>query len=142
MCRIVDKLINIANVDTKSYQINEHDNDLLQGSDASIKHPNGIWDHLNDDELDAGLAVSHDFDIVNKTGGFLNDSSANFSFTCPDREHVNISTIHQCFVMADIIRNTGPPNYRQTKIPISAGLNLQAWVYRLRNIQTNFCKST
>ena len=58
------------------YQCAEHDNQALQSSDASIKHydtgsiPNGIWGHLNDGELDAGLAVSHDLDMVGITRGF------------------------------------------------------------------------
>ena len=73
MCRIADILIDTANINTQ----------------ASVEHPdscpilNGVWGHLKDGVLDAGLSVSHDFDIADKTRGFLNHSSANVSFTGP-----------------------------------------------------------
>ena len=51
---------------------------------------------------------------------------------------VTISTIPQCFHIAKTIRDTGLPNYRQARIPLSSGLNLQAWEYRLRDYPDKF----
>ena len=88
--------------------------------------PKGICGHLNDNGFDAGPAVSHDFDVAEKIMGFLNHSSAKFSFIGPDRKPVTISTIPQCLDIARIIKDTGLLNYKQARIPVSSGLNLQA----------------
>ena len=62
----------------------------------------------------------------------------NFSFIGPDRDLVTISTIPQCFQIAGIIRGTGLPNYRQARIPLRLGINLQTWEYRLRDYPDKF----
>ena len=139
MYEISDKLTDNANEDTKNYENVELGSSLLNSRDASVKHhdscpiPNGIWGHLNDDSLGSGLSVSHDFDIVDKTRGFLNHNSGNFSFIGPDRDLVTIPAIPQCFDIAKIIRDTGLTNYMQARIPVSSGLILQAWENRLRD---------
>ena len=100
--------------------------------------PQWYWGHLTNNDLDSDLSVSHDFDIADKVRGFLNHSSGEFSFIGPDRDIVTISTISQCFQIAEVIRDTGLPNYRQARIPLRSGLNLQAWEYRLRDYPDKF----
>ena len=60
------------------------------------------------------------------------------SFTGPDRDLTSIQSVQQYLHIADIIRNTGLPNYRQARIPIKSGLNLEAWEYRLRQYPDKF----
>ena len=144
MYKIIDKLIDNVNDDMQTKQHVELVSPLLYCSDASVEYhdscpmPNGIGGHLHDNNLDPDLSVSHDFDIIDKTRGFFNHSSGHFSFIGPDRDLVTISTIPQCFDIAKIIRDTGLPNYMQARIPLSSGLNLQAWEYRLRDYPDKF----
>ena len=66
------------------------------------------------------LGVQCDFVIADKDRGFLNHHSADFSFIGPGREVTSIDNILQYMHTADIIRNTGLPNYRQARIPLKS----------------------
>ena len=144
ICNIIDNMIEKSNHADQTDRANDSVSFLFHDGDASIKCqdtcpvPNGIGGHLTNNDLDSDLSVSHDFDIADKVRGFLNHSSGEFSFIGPDRDIVTISTISQCFQIAEVIRDTGLPNYRQSRIPLSSGLNLQAWEYRLRDYPDKF----
>ena len=65
--------------------------------------------------------------IPAKQFGFLNHHPLNFEFIGPDREPVLIEIGELCVKVADIIRNTGLPNFRMARIPLKSGLNISAW---------------
>ena len=49
-----------------------------------------------------------------------------------------ISTIEEDLCLAEIIRQTGVPNYAQARIPIASGLNLEAWEQALSDYPDKF----
>ena len=63
----------------------------------------------------------------NKVRGFINHSSSDFTFIGPDRCRVRIDSVDKCIVLADIIRQTGVPNYQAARFPLLSGLNVEAW---------------
>ena len=144
MYKIIDNLIDKVNHVDETDQVNGPISLSSHGSDGSVKCqdicpiPNAIGGHLGGSDLDSDLSVSHNFNITDKVRGFLSRSSGEFSFTGPDRDLVTISTIPQCFQIAEIIRGTGLPNYRQARIPLRSGLNVQVWEYRLRDYPDKF----
>ena len=112
------------------------------GANVKIKsvsqYPNGISGHLCDYDLEGSSSVPHDFDIIDKCRGFLNHDSANFVFIGPDRDLIEFTSIDQCINIANAIQDTGLRNYRQVRIPIRSGLNLQAWEQRLATYPDKF----
>ena len=101
--KINDHLIDNVNDYQQADQECQPVSALLSNSDPSVKDrdiysiPNGLGGHLYGNYLESDLSVSHDFDIVDKTRSFLNQSSGKFSFIGPDRDLVTIFTIPQCF---------------------------------------------
>ena len=75
--------------------------------------------------------VNKDFLIPNKTRGFLNHQGADFEFIGPDRAPVSINSVQKCLEVANIIRDTGFPNYRVARIPLVSDLVIKAWEYHL-----------
>ena len=73
------------------------------------------------------IQIDHDISIPDKQFGFPNHKHPTFQFMGPDREPVHIRTIEEHLHIAEIIRQTGVPNYAQARIPIVSGLNLEAW---------------
>ena len=82
--------------------------------------------------------VSVDFNDINKTKGFLNHNETAFEFIGPDREPVKLHSIDKYLQVAEIIRNTGCPNYKQARIPIISGLNIPAWEGLLQDYSDKF----
>ena len=76
--------------------------------------------------------------FLNKKFGFLNHERPSFHFIGPDREPVHIRTIEKHLHIAEIIRQTGVPNYAQARIPIVSGLNLEAWKQALSDYPDKF----
>ena len=70
--------------------------------------------------------------------GFLNHSLADFTFIGPDRTSVHIDTVDKCIQIADIIRQTGRPNYQAARFPLSSGLNIEAWEHLLKDYPDKF----
>ena len=68
-----------------------------------------------------------DFNYPDKKFGYLTQAATDFSFTGPDREPVEISSIDTFLKVANCILSTGVPNYRAARIPIKSGLNVEAW---------------
>ena len=48
-------------------------------------------------------------------------------FIGPARDQIAIDSIDKCFEIAQIIRDTGEPNYRGACCPIACFLNIKAW---------------
>ena len=120
--RIIDNLMLLAtDNDTYIDQLDADKRDAGVGDAAIIDNniPDGISAYLNECS-NSDLGVQCDFVIADKDRGFLNHHSADFSFIGPDREVTSIDNIQQYMHTADIIRNTGLPNYRQARIPLKS----------------------
>ena len=57
------------------------------------------------------IQIDHDISIPDKQFGFLNHEHPTFHFIGPDREPLHIKTIEEHLHIAEIIRQTGFPNY-------------------------------
>ena len=75
--------------------------------------------------------VINDAAIPSKCVGFLNHSPAKFQFICFDRAPVTVSSIDKCLQIANVIFDTGVPNYVQARIPLASGLNIAEWEVEL-----------
>ena len=68
-----------------------------------------------------------DFHFTDKRRGFLLLQSGSFNFVGPDRLPITIDSVDKCITIANIIRETGKPNYQQARIPLNSGLNIHKW---------------
>ena len=68
-----------------------------------------------------------DYNIPDKTVGYLALEATSFEFFGPDRAPVKIDSIETCLRVADVILSTKKPNYREARIPIESGLNVKMW---------------
>ena len=68
-----------------------------------------------------------DFNDPDKDRGFLSLQETKFEFISLDRDFCEYNTIDQVMNIADIIKATGLPNYKQARFPIKSNLNLPAW---------------
>ena len=91
------------------------------------------FDAYVDQQVLHNAKVNRDFLIPNKTRGFLNHQGADFEFIGPDRAPVLINSVQTCLEVANIIRDTGFPNYRVARIPLVSDLVIKAWEYHLRD---------
>ena len=74
-----------------------------------------------------------DFNYPDKEVGYLAQADTDFKFIGPDREPVEIDSVEKLIIIADSIRNSGLPNYRDVRIPIKSGLNIEAWEKHLED---------
>ena len=65
--------------------------------------------------------------------GFLMKEDITFSFIGPDRNPQKISSIEEFITIADLVLETGKPNYMQARIPIASGLNIDKWATILKD---------
>ena len=70
--------------------------------------------------------VDHNAYIPSKTVGFLSHENIFFEFIGPDRPPVCIDSVERCIEITDIIRDTGVPNYKMARFPITSNLNVEA----------------
>ena len=70
---------------------------------------------------------ARDFNYPDKKVGYLTQVQTDFTFIGPDREPVKLDSIDTLLNIANIIRDTGQPNYKYTRIPIESGSNVEAW---------------
>ena len=82
--------------------------------------------------------VYHDPNFPNKVRGFINHSSANFTFIGPDRCPIKTDSVSKCIAVADVIRQTGVPNYQAARFPLLSGLNIEAWEHPLKDYPDRF----
>ena len=89
--------------------------------------PNGLTAHISHSNDSDTSKVKCDAIIPYKTVGFLNHTVPKFSFIGPDRAPVDIKSVEQCLHIAEVIANTGCPNYAQARIPLVSNLNIHEW---------------
>ena len=82
--------------------------------------------------------VSRDALFPSKSIGFLNHHPKEFTFIGSDRAPQHIDSIDAYSGIAEIIRNTGVPNYAQARIPLISGLNINEWERELRDYHDPF----
>ena len=76
---------------------------------------------------------ARDATFPEKTKGFVNHIVSIFQCIGPHRAPVDISIVEQCVEIANVIRAIGVPNYRQARIPLVSGLNIEAWEAYLKD---------
>ena len=105
-------------------------------SDLHDVSVDAVVPNMLEDLESSGIPMYHkvrDPMFPDKTKGFINHKTANFTFIGPDRAPVDITTIEQCIKVANTIRSTGVPNYCEARIPLVSGLNIKAWETYLRD---------
>ena len=110
---VVSNIVDSVDMHEKNDQFSPHAN----------PHPQffeNFDDHRNTQHL-------VDFNDPDKDKGFLSLQETTFQFIGPDRDFCNYYTVEQVTRIADIIRDTGLPNYKQARFSIKSDLNLPAW---------------
>ena len=125
--------MNQENPDSSSHMAIVCDND----NDDTYLVQNQSWYPQGNPELaraEVTYAKGHsdskgvvDFNYPDKRIGYLNQAPTDFSFIGADREPIEINSIDKLLHVADIILDTGVPNYQMARIPIKSGLNMEAW---------------
>ena len=136
------------------YELCEQDNNVLDseysvsgGCDFNLVHD--INDCVSCDPSDGQLSKHHivgthsnkiakDYNDPSKTRGFLNHSQATFTFNGPDRDPIRLHSIDKYLQVAEVIRGSGCPNYREACIPIVSSLNIAAWEEHLQGYFDKF----
>ena len=141
MEQVIDMLITVQNDETV---INKHESQSLQEVNLNV----------SGHSLASGLVVTgcvdtvvpsqsvvsrhrrrdpnvKDYNFASKNRGHLVLQSTQFEFIGPDREVRTIASVDQYLDIARIVLESGQPNYKQARIPIKSGLNLEAWESRL-----------
>ena len=77
-------------------------------------------------------SVTHkDINYPSKVRRYIAMQPTKFKFIGPDRPGIDTENSEQYFKLATIIRECGVPNYRQVRVPIKSGLNIEAWRHQL-----------
>ena len=134
---IIDYLI-AKQSDVDSKQVNKS-NDTCTETNTPLTTMDNTSEHST--EWLGGSLVSHtrwdlsgkDKYLPSKSHGYITLSDDNFTFIGPDRAVCEITDSNQYLHIAEIIRQTGVPNYRGARIPIKSGLNLEAWERHLKD---------
>ena len=72
-----------------------------------------------------------DVNDPSKTNGYIAMQST--QFIGPDRATEDISSVYHYLRIAKIIRESRLPNYKQARIPVKSGLNIDAWKRHLHD---------
>ena len=121
MDKVIDLLI----------QLQTDDNVIDRSSDKDIidvgpqEVSNQPVQSLTDDSV-IKKTLARDINDPNKTRGYIATEHTNYEFIGPDRATVNITDVSQYPRLANIVESSGLPNYRQVRIPITSGLNIEA----------------
>ena len=132
LTKIIDAIMNQENSDSSSHMAIACDNN----NDNTYLTQDQSWYPQGNPEL-ARAKVSYakghsdsegvvDFNYPDKRIGYLNQAPTDFAFIGPDREPIEIDSIDKLLHVADIILDTGVPNYKMARIPIKSGLNVEA----------------
>ena len=121
---IIDELCTFMDLQTPGtdFQVLDAPNDA---TDIALI-PSSITALLGDDTVKPSQ-VKYDAYIPSKTVGFLSHENICFEFIGPDRPPVCINSVERCIEIANIIRDTGVPNYKVARIPIISNLIVEAW---------------
>ena len=68
-----------------------------------------------------------DINYPNKTWGYISLQPTAFEFIGPDRPGIDPRNTSQYIHLAKVIHESGVPNYRQVRVPITSGINVEAW---------------
>ena len=68
-----------------------------------------------------------DINYPTKFKGYIAKQPTEFKFIGPDRPGIGTNNSEQYLKLARTIRESGVPNYRQVRVPIKSGLNIEAW---------------
>ena len=82
---------------------------------------------LNPLDSEPNHKVCKDVNNPAKTRDYIAIEPTDFTFIGPDRATESISSTNQYLRIAEIIRHSGLPNYKQVRIPIKSGLNIESW---------------
>ena len=139
MTKIIDILIGKADQETIDHN-KAYDNCSEQMS-HEISHKD-VSPHMNklqslSDVGSKNISMTKskikDFNYPDKKVGYLTQVKTDFSFIGPDRAPVELNSIDTLLNIADIIRETGEPNYKCARIPIRSGLQVEAWAKYLED---------
>ena len=111
-------------LDTVSNSCKSVDN----GSIIAIVHDAGV----NVASSDKRQTCQHrDINYPTKFKGYIAKQPTEFKFIGPDRPGIGTNDSEQYLKLARTIRESGVPNYRQVRVPIKSGLNIEAWRHHL-----------
>ena len=96
-------------------------------TDETTAIPDAGMSILADVHTGCNSSAVTDFNDKNKTRGFLYLEETDFEFIGPDRDLCEYKNIDQVIKVAEMIKETGLPNYKQARLPIKSDLNLPAW---------------
>ena len=68
-----------------------------------------------------------DINYPTKTWGYISLQPTEFEFIGPDRPGVDPRNTSQYIHLAKVIHESGLPNYKQVRAPITSGINVEAW---------------
>ena len=68
-----------------------------------------------------------DINYPDKVKGYMALESTSFQFIGPDRASIDIESSDHYLDVAQIIKQSGLPNYRQVRVPLNSGLCIEAW---------------
>ena len=77
--------------------------------------------------------VVSDINDPSKTKGYIGLQPTDFSFIGPGRQTGDTSYVNKYLRMARIIRQSGLPKYKQIRIPLKSGLNIEVWKAHLHD---------
>ena len=132
---MIDDLITIQeNVMDTSPKVVVQSNGYLP-SDEKVHIVTGFAETQHADDIAPSISVigdksrhkGHgvDFNFNSKTRGHLVSQSTCFAFIGPDKP-VALSNVHEFLEIAHIVNETGTSNYKQARIPVKSGLNIEA----------------
>ena len=78
------------------------------------------------DKSDIPYSKTTDINHPSTTKGYIAMQSTQFEFSGPDRA-TNISSVHQYLRISKVIRESRLLKYRQARILVKSGLNIEEW---------------
>ena len=118
----------VAHVETAHCALPHFDNALL----SHHNNANVLY-NLDSCNLDTKWqdTANSDLNYPDKDRGYIALQPTDFRFIGPDRLGIDTSNLDLYLKVAGTVRQSGLPNYRQVRIPINSGLNIQAWQHHL-----------
>ena len=102
------------------------DHKKVHSDDQKVRKTLDNLDSYNLDTKWQGTANS-DINYPDKGRGYIALQPTDFRFIGPDRPGIDTSNLDLYLKVAGTVRQSGLPNYRQVRIPINLGLNIQVW---------------
>ena len=124
MNHIIDSLIESQpNIDANDQGFNlELTPPRVKDIDVQVRSPTQL---PTDQRLNKKL--SRDTNYASKEWGYISLQPTEFKFIGPDRPGIDPRNVDQYLHLAKIVEESGVPNYRQVRVPIKSGINVNAW---------------